>query len=88
MLTVIPAPYFKKYAKNTSIKAFVDGITATVIGALVGSVIVIAMRAVVDIPSTLIAVGALLALIYIKKIQEPYIILIAAAIGYIIKTVL
>jgi chromate transporter len=86
LLTVIPAPYFKKYAKNTSIKAFVDGITAAVIGALVGSVIIIALRSVVDIPSALIALGALLALIYIKKMQEPYIILIAALIGLALKS--
>jgi putative chromate ion transporter len=39
--TVALAPSFKKIAKNTSIKAFVDGITAAVIGALVGSVIII-----------------------------------------------
>src|SRR5437667_1434641 len=39
LFTVIPAPYFKKIAKNTSIKAFVDGITAAVVGALVGAVI-------------------------------------------------
>ena len=45
--TVIPAPYSKKYAKNVSIKAFVDGITAAVVGALVGSVIVIATRSII-----------------------------------------
>ena len=32
LFTVLPAPYFKKIAKNTSIKAFVGGITATVVG--------------------------------------------------------
>lgn len=88
LLTIIPAPYFKKYAKNTSIKAFVDGITATVVGALVGSVILIAMRSVVDIPSALIALASLLTLIYFKKIQEPYIILVAALAGYALKVFL
>jgi chromate transporter len=86
LLTVIPAPYFKKYAKNASIKAFVDGITAAVIGALVGSVVVIAIRSILDIPSALIAIGALLALIYIKKMKEPYLILIAAIIGLALKS--
>ncbi len=91
-LTVIPAPYFKKYAKNTSIKAFVDGITAAVIGALTGAVIIIAINTFtqnhtvnIDIPSVLIAIGTVLALLYIKKIQEPYIILVAAIIGLILK---
>jgi chromate transporter len=79
------APSFKKIAKNTSIKAFVDGITAAVIGALVGSVIIIGLRSVIDIPTALIAVAAVLALIYIKKIQEPYLIAAAAVIGILIK---
>lgn len=87
LFTVILAPYFKKIAKNKSIKAFVDGITAAVIGALVGSVVIIATRSIVDIPTALIAIAAALALIYTKKIQEPYLILVAAALGIIIKTI-
>jgi chromate transporter len=80
------APSFKKIAKNTSIKAFVEGITAAVIGALVGSVIIIALRSIIDIPTALIAIAAVLALIYIRKMQEPYIIGVAALIGILIKT--
>lgn len=86
LLTVIPAPYFKKIAKNVSIKAFVDGITASIIGALVGAVVIIGIRSITDITSAIIAAATIIALIYIKKIQEPYIILIAAIIGLIIKT--
>lgn len=85
LLTVIPAPYFKKIAKNQSIKAFVDGITAAVIGALAGAVIVIASRSIVDVPTALIALAAILSLIYLKKLQEPHIILIAALIGLVLK---
>jgi chromate transporter len=92
LMTVIPAPYWKKYSKNKSIKAFVEGITAAVIGALAGSVIVIAIgtftqnhKVTLDIPSVLIAIGTLLTLIYVRKVQEPVIILIAAIIGLILK---
>ena len=95
LCTVIPAPYFKKYAKNTSIKAFVEGITAAVIGALTGAVIIIAVNTftqnhsvTIDIPSVLIAVVTVLVLLYMKKIQEPYIILVAAVIGLVLKLVL
>lgn len=87
LFTIIPAPYFKKIAKNTSIKAFVDGITAAVIGALVGAVVVIAMRSIIDVPTALIAVATVFALIYVKKIQEPQIILVAAALGLLLKLV-
>jgi chromate transporter len=88
IFTVLPAPYFKKISKNESIKAFVDGITAAVVGALVGSVFVIATRSIVDVASAVIAVATVLALIYVKKLQEPYIILVAAIIGYCLKTYL
>ncbi len=87
LFTVILAPHFKKIAKNKSVKAFVDGITAAVIGALVGSVIIIATRSIVDIPTAIIAVCAVLLLIYTKKIQEPYVILAAAVIGLLIKSI-
>ncbi|WP_301922304.1 chromate transporter [Ferruginibacter sp.] len=85
LFTVIPAPYFKKIAKNTSIKAFVDGITAAVVGALVGAVIVIATKSIIDIATAFIALTSLLALIYIKKIQEPYVIAVAALLGLLLK---
>lgn len=88
LFTIAMAPYFKKIAQNKPVKAFVDGITAAVVGALVGSVIVIAKRSIIDIPTSLIAVVTIFALLYIKKIQEPYIIVIAAVAGLIIKLVL
>lgn len=86
LFTVILAPSFKKISKNKSIKAFVDGITASVIGALVGSVIIIAARSIIDIPTALIAIITVFALIYVKKIQEPHVIFAAAIIGIIIKS--
>lgn len=85
LFTVALAPSFKKISRNQSIKAFVDGITAAVIGALLGSVIIIALRSVTDIPTALIAISSALALIYFKKVQEPHIILIAAVLGILIK---
>jgi len=88
LFTVILAPYFKRIAKNASIKAFVDGITAAVIGALVGSVIIIALRSIIDIPTALIASGSILALVYVKKIQEPQLIAVAAVLGVLIKSFL
>ncbi len=86
LLTIFPAPYFKKIAKNQSIKAFVDGITAAVIGALMGAVVVIALRSIIDVPTAAIAVATIAALVFIKKMQEPYLILAAAALGLLLKT--
>ncbi len=87
LFTVIPAPYFKKYGHNKSIKSFVEGITAAVIGALVGAVVIIATRSITDLITILIATVTVFVLLYFKKIQESYIILIAAVIGLILKTI-
>ena len=75
-----------EFQRNKSIKAFVDGITAAVIGALVGSVIIIATRSIIDIQTAIIALITIVALIYVKKLQEPYVILAAAIVGVIIKS--
>jgi chromate transporter len=85
LITIGIAPYFKKISKNTSVKAFVDGITAAVVGALVGAVVIIGLRSITDIATSLIALAALIALIYFKKIQEPYVILVAALLGLLLK---
>jgi len=85
IFTVLPAPYFKKYGKHPSIKAFVDGITAAVVGALTGSVIVIAVRTIKDIPTAIIALATIIILLRTKKIKESHIILIAALIGLVLK---
>ncbi len=87
LFTVIPAPYFKKYGKHPAIKAFVDGVTAAAIGAIAGAVIVLGKRSLTDIPTILIALATVVLLFKFKKLKEPYIILAAALIGIILKTI-
>ena len=85
LFTVIPAPYFKKYGKKPALLSFVNGITAAAIGAITGAVIVLARKSIVDIPTVLLAVATGGILWKTKKIPEPVIILVAAAIGFILK---
>lgn len=85
IFTVIPAPYFKKYGKNPSIKAFVDGVTAAAIGAIAGAVLVLGKRTLTDIPTILIALATLVILFKYKKLQEPIVIALAAITGILLK---
>jgi chromate transporter len=85
LFTVLPAPYFKKYGKHPSIKAFVDGVTAAAIGAIIGAVFVLGKRQLTDVTSAAIAVITMLLLLRFKKIQEPFIIIAAALAGLLIK---
>jgi len=81
LITIVSAPHFKKWGKNPSVIAFVDGITAAAIGAIAGSVVVIAQRSISDIPTALLAVGATALLWKFKKIPEPLLVIGAALIG-------
>lgn len=84
LFTIIPAPYFKKYGKVPGVVAFVDGITAAAIGAIAGSVVVIAKRTIVDVPTALVALCTIGLLWKFKKLQEPVVVLGAALVGLII----
>ena len=88
ILTVLPAPYFKKYGKLPAIKAFVDGVTAAAVGAIVGAVVILGSKSLIDIPTILLALLSVFVLYSYKKVQEPYIILVAAVIGLVLKTLL
>ncbi|HRH58780.1 MAG TPA: chromate efflux transporter [Chitinophagales bacterium] len=88
LLTVLPTPYFKKIAKNIYIKAFVDGVTAAAIGAIVGAVFILGQRSIIDIPTGLIALVSAVVLYKFKKIQEPQIVLIAALVGFLLKSLM
>lgn len=81
LLTIIPAPYMKKYGKRPAIIAFVDGVTAAAIGAIAGSVVVLAQRSIIDIPTIVIALATVALLWKVKNVKEPLVILAAAALG-------
>ena len=87
LFTIIPAPYFKRYGKHPGIKSFVDGVTAAAIGAIAGAVFVLARRQLTDVISIALATLTILVLIRFKKLPEPFIILIAALLGLIIKAI-
>jgi chromate transporter len=84
LFTIIPAPYFKKYGKLPGVVAFVDGITAAAIGAITGSVIVIAKRSVTDLTTLVIAITVIALLWRFKKLQEPVVIAAAAVVGLVV----
>jgi chromate transporter len=83
LFTILPAPYFKRYGKVPGVLAFVDGITAATIGAITGSVVVLAKRSIIDMPTVLIAVVTIALLWKFTKLPELVIIAGAAVIGLI-----
>lgn len=58
--------------------------TAAAIGAIAGSVVVLAKRSIIDIPTALFAVVTAVLLWKFKKLQEPVIVLGAAVISLLV----
>jgi chromate transporter len=83
LFTVIPAPWFARNRDNAQLKAFVQGATAAATGALSGAVVVIALRAIYDVPTALIALVSL-GILSRYKIPEPILVVAAAAVGLIV----
>ncbi|CAN5355488.1 MAG: chromate transporter [Acidimicrobiia bacterium] len=81
LLTVFPAPYFRKHGSRPALAAVVDGVTAAAIGAIAGAVVVLGRRAIVDLPTALLAIAALTALWRTRRLPELVVILMAAAAG-------
>lgn len=88
LFTVLPAPYFRRFSKNPSIKAFVDGVTAAATGAIAGAAFVLGRRALIDLPTVLVALVTVGLLVKFKKLQEPLIIVVAGIAGILLKGVL
>jgi chromate transporter len=85
IFVVIPAQYFRRSAQNPKVKAFVDGVTAAATGAITGAAFVLGRRAIVDVPTLVIGSVTLLALVYVRKIPEPVVILAAGVVGLLVK---
>jgi chromate transporter len=83
VFTIVPAPWFKRHRDNPQLKAFVDGATAAATGAITGAVIVLAIRAITDWPTAIIALMSF-AVLWRYKISEPIIVTISGLIGLIL----
>jgi chromate transporter len=90
LLTILPAPYFKKHGKRPGIVAFVDGVTGAAVGAIAGACVVLGRRTIFengytpDVPKVIILLATVGLLLKFKKLPEPVIVLAAAIIGLII----
>ena len=83
VFTIVPAPWFKRHRDNLQLKAFVDGATAAATGAITGAVIVLAIRAITDWTTAIIALVSF-AVLWRYKISEPIIVTISGVIGLIL----
>ncbi|MBK8219244.1 MAG: chromate efflux transporter [Myxococcales bacterium] len=81
LVVVLAAPHYRRLVASPRVKAFVQGVTSGAVGAVAGSVFVLARRALVDVPTVLIALATLALVVRVKKVPEPAVIALAAALG-------
>jgi len=67
------------------VRAFVGGVTAAAAGAIGGAAFVLGRRAIIDLPTALIGLTALAVLTKTRRVPEPIIILVAGALGMVLR---
>ena len=83
LFVVIPFPWFHRISADPRVKGFVAGGTAAASGTIAGACVVLARRAIVDVPT--LAIGAVaLAVSWRFKVPEPVLIAAGAIAGLII----
>ena len=84
LAVVLAAPYYRRFAENLRVHAFVDGVTAAAIGAIAGAAFVLGKRALVDLPTVMIAVIVFGIMRITKKIPDPLLIALAGIAGLLL----
>jgi chromate transporter len=82
LFTIIPAPWFSRNRDNALLKAFVLGATSAATGAIAGAVILLARRAIYDVPTAAVALISL-GVLWRFKVPEPILVAAAGIVGLI-----
>ncbi len=82
-IVIAGAPYYRRFAQNPQVKAFVRGVTAAAVGAIAGAAFILGRRSLIDAPT--VAIAALtFGLLSFKNIPEPILIFAAGIIGLLV----
>jgi chromate transporter len=82
LFTIIPAPWFSRNRDNALLKAFVLGATSAATGAIAGAVLLLARRAVYDLPTAAVMLISL-AVLWRFTVPEPILVAAAGIVGLI-----
>ena len=83
LIVIVAAPYYRRFAGNPQVKAFVQGVTAAAVGAIAGAVVILARRSLIDWVTVAIALVVLGVQLKLRKVPEPVLIVMAGIIGLV-----
>ena len=81
LFTVLATPILLRYYKHPRVAGFIRGVGVTVVGVLVGTTWLVGKEAIGDWLTAAVALGSLLAIVFVKKVPEPVVILGGGTIG-------
>jgi chromate transporter len=80
----LAAPYYRRFAGNPQVKAFVQEVTAAAVGAIAGAVVILARRSLIDWLTVGIALAVLATQLKLRRVPEPVLIVGAGIIGLVV----
>jgi chromate transporter len=83
VFNVVIGRIFLAHRHNPQVRAFVKGATAAAVGAIAGAAVILGEGAILDLITGAIFVAAL-AVLYFKKLKEPYVVGLAGLIGILV----
>jgi chromate transporter len=84
LIVLLAAPYYRRFAQNPQVKAFVQGVIAAAVGAIAEAAVILGKRAIMDIPTVITGLFTFVALLKVRKTPEPVLILAAGGIGLLL----
>ena len=85
VVVLLAAPRFRRIQRDGRARTFAIGVTAAAVGALLGAVVVMATRTLVDWPTLVIAIAALAWLLAKPRVPEPLVLALAAVVGLLLR---
>jgi chromate transporter len=88
LVVAIAARPMRRAAKRARVAAFIAGVTAAAAGAIAGAAVVLGRRAIVDVPTALLAAAVLAVLFGRRRVPEPLLVVCSGVAGLVIKRLL
>ena len=92
LLIVLPGRWFLRYLDEPAVRAFVAGVSAAAAGAIVAASVILGQQAIRDATGVIIGLGALAALLAIRRwkppvverLAEPLVVAVAGVVGLVL----
>jgi chromate transporter len=81
LFTLLAAPLVRRHREAPWLQGFVRGVSVTVVGVLAGTTLLVARTAITDVPTALIALGAMAILVLWPRLPEPLLVATGALAG-------